>query len=148
VALTIEAAEREWPVTADRRRLRQALINLALNAIEACASGGAGRNVVLRVGAGATPDETLVEIVDDGPGMTARQQARAIEPFYTTKPNGTGLGLAIARRIVLRHRGGFAIASRAGAGTTVAIRLPRNGSDVSGVHRLRAERREEARCAS
>ncbi len=65
-----------------------------------------------------------VAIRDHGPGMPAEVQARAFEPFYTTKHRGTGLGLPIARRVVEAHRGSIAINSEAGSGTSVLIGLP------------------------
>ena len=101
--------------------LREALLNLVQNALDAMQGGGA-------LGIRTATDETYVtlEISDSGVGMTAEVRERAFEPFFTTKGQmGTGLGLAEVYGIVKRHRGDVEIESQPGVGTTVRIRLPR-----------------------
>jgi PAS domain S-box-containing protein len=107
--------------------LREALLNLVQNALDAMQGGGV-------LGIRTQTDETYVtlEISDSGVGMTAEVRERAFEPFFTTKGQmGTGLGLAEVYGIVKRHRGEVEIGSQPGAGTTVRIRLPRAAAPVS-----------------
>ncbi|MDQ3765797.1 MAG: ATP-binding protein, partial [Actinomycetota bacterium] len=101
--------------------LNQVWTNLIDNAIDAM--GGTG---VLRVSTRVDENGVVVEIGDTGPGMPTEVQARAFEPFYTTKDvgKGTGLGLDISRRIIVdRHGGEITIDSRPGE-TVLRVRLP------------------------
>ena len=100
--------------------LMQIVVNLVLNARDACATGG--RIVVRTRTAGA---EVLVEVEDTGRGMDEATVKHAFEPFFTTKEDtGTGLGLAMVKATVSERGGRVAIASREGEGTTVSILLP------------------------
>jgi signal transduction histidine kinase len=110
-------------VEAHPGELNQVWTNLIDNAIDAM--GGSG-TLVLRTR--AEPDAVVVEVVDEGVGMTPDVQAHVFEPFFTTKDvgKGTGLGLDISRRIVVeRHHGEITIASHPGE-TVVAVHLPRS----------------------
>ncbi|MGH7636696.1 MAG: ATP-binding protein, partial [Gemmatimonadaceae bacterium] len=101
--------------------LREALLNLVQNALDAMQGGGTlGIRTALR-------DEIVeLEVSDSGIGMTDEVRERAFEPFFTTKgQKGTGLGLAEVYGIVKRHRGQVEIESQPGTGTSVRIRLPR-----------------------
>jgi signal transduction histidine kinase len=110
------------PVLADERMMRQAFLNLALNAVQAMPRGG-----TLRVGArrvdGPQP-EVQVEISDTGSGIAPEVRERIFEPFFTTKAKGTGLGLALVKRIVESHSGRLALESQPGQGTTFRLFLP------------------------
>ncbi len=108
-------------VTADAELLRQAFLNLCVNAIQAMEPRGGGRLVARarRDGAGVA-----VEIQDSGPGMDRETAARVFEPFYTTKANGTGLGLAIVRQAAEAHGGSVEVESAPGQGATFRVRLP------------------------
>jgi CheY-like chemotaxis protein len=100
--------------------LREALLNLVQNALDAMAGGGA-----LRIVTQITSEEASVEVSDTGTGMTAEVRERAFEPFFTTKGvNGTGLGLAEVYGIARRHRGRAEIESTLGEGTTVRLVFP------------------------
>ena len=102
--------------------LREALLNLVQNALDAMQSGG---TLGIRT-AETGPNELELEISDSGVGMSAEVRERAFEPFFTTKGQmGTGLGLAEVYGIVKRHRGQVEIDSQQGHGTTVRVRLPR-----------------------
>lgn len=105
------------PQRADGNQLRQALLNVVRNAVEAGA-----RHV--RVSLEADEAEVRVALADDGPGMTSEQVERAFDPFYSTKATGTGLGLAITRQILEDHDGTVRVASTLGRGTTVTLVLP------------------------
>jgi signal transduction histidine kinase len=109
-------------VEANPGELNQVWTNLIGNAIDAMDGVG-----TLRLSTRGEPDHLLVEISDTGPGMSPEVQARAFEPFYTTKDvgKGTGLGLDISRRIVVdRHRGQITIDSGPHE-TVLRVRLPR-----------------------
>lgn len=100
--------------------IREALLNLVQNAIDAMPGGG-----TLTVRTWAEGDDACVAVRDTGTGMTADVRERAFEPFFTTKgARGTGLGLAEVYGIVRRHRGTATISSEPGRGTEVVLRLP------------------------
>jgi signal transduction histidine kinase len=101
--------------------LREALLNLVQNALDAMQSGG-----TLGIRTIVENDVVGLEVGDSGVGMTAEVRERAFEPFFTTKGQmGTGLGLAEVYGIVKRHRGQVEIESQQGQGTTVRVRFPR-----------------------
>jgi PAS domain S-box-containing protein len=100
--------------------LREALLNLVQNALDAMAGGG-----TLRIRTAKDPHEISVSVTDTGTGMSAEVRERAFEPFFTTKGvNGTGLGLAEVYGIARRHRGRAEIESEPGKGTTVRLVFP------------------------
>jgi len=112
--------------------LNQVWTNLIDNAIDAMDGNG-----TLRISTGADGDGVVVEVADTGPGMAPDVQARAFDPFYTTKDvgKGTGLGLDISRRIVVeRHHGEITIDSRPN-GTVLRVRLPQHHTQASITHR-------------
>ncbi len=103
--------------------LRQALVNVAENALEAMPRGG---TLTVRVEATTLGGEPAVALVfrDTGEGMDASVRSKARDPFFTTRPSGTGLGLAIVERIARAHGGAVELESRSGLGTTVSLLLP------------------------
>jgi two-component system NtrC family sensor kinase len=107
-------------VKADFGQLRQACVNVVMNACEAVPRGG-HLSVETRRAEGG-PVEIVFE--DDGPGIPPEQLSRIFDPFFTTKEKGTGLGLSVVYGIVERHGGTIDIQSAAGKGTTVTIRIP------------------------
>jgi signal transduction histidine kinase len=106
-------------VDADARKLRQALLNLVLNAIQASPRGASVQVAVSRECEGAR-----ITVRDDGVGMTPEVLERIRKPYFTTKEGGTGLGVAVARGLVDQHGGRLDIKSASGKGTTVTITLP------------------------
>ena len=108
-------------VRIDPELLRQAFMNLCVNAIQAMQPGGGG---TLRVSARGDGGDLVLEFRDDGPGMDEPTRAKVFEPFYTTKATGTGLGLAIVRQAVEAHGGSVSVESRPGEGAAFLIRLP------------------------
>lgn len=103
----------------DPAQLKQVLVNLSKNAMQAMSKGG-----VLTVQTGATPDEVWVSLTDTGRGIPEEQLNRIFDPFFTTKEKGSGLGLMIVQRIVRAHQGRIQLESCVGRGTTFRIWLP------------------------
>ncbi len=123
VTLTASAPPGLVSVQGDHRLLEHALVNLLLNACDACDPGG---QVSFTVGLEAGGAEVRFQVDDDGSGISPDLMARVAEPFFSTKPasQGTGLGLAIAREIVKIHRGTLGLAPRNPRGTSATVRLP------------------------
>ena len=119
VALALVPAPEEVTVCADGEKLRQALLNLVINALQACQAGG---RVAIEVARRPTCAE--IRISDNGPGISPELQQRIFEPFFTTKPDGTGLGLAVAQKIIVSHNGSLTLESLPGLGTTFIVSLP------------------------
>jgi len=107
-------------LVADRGMLRRAVLNLALNAIDAMPQCGS-----LVVTAYTEPGSIELEIADSGAGLTEEVRGRAFEPFFTTKSHGTGLGLAIVYRIAEVHGGEVLAANCPEGGAAFTLRLPR-----------------------
>lgn len=114
----------QWP--ADRDMLRRALVNLALNALDAMPRGG---ELVMTVHAGRHGCE--IEVADSGPGFSDDAIRRACEPFFTTKAGGTGLGLAIVYRIAEVHGGTVTVANCPEGGAAVTLVLPRKAWEAA-----------------
>ena len=103
----------------DPKQMNRAVLNVLLNALEACPEGGR-----VRLFSRLTDRACEVEIRDDGPGMPRDMLEHAFDPYYTTKPGGTGLGLSITRGIIEEHGGTVEITSSPGQGCQVLITLP------------------------
>ncbi len=110
-------------VNGDEERLRQVVMNLALNAIDAVGRGGEVR-VSCRL---EDPDarDITIHVDDSGPGVPAEVRDRIFEPFFTTKAQGSGLGLSIVHAIVAQHGGAISIDDAPGGGARFTLRLPR-----------------------
>jgi signal transduction histidine kinase len=120
VTTTISVAADLPEVNADAELLRQAFLNLGVNAIQAMQPAG-GR---LDVRAWRDGADAVVEFEDSGPGIAADALKHVFEPFFTTKANGTGLGLAIVRQAAETHGGRVEAESHAGRGALFRVRLP------------------------
>jgi len=108
----------------DSDRLKQAILNLLTNALDAMPDGGE-----LWIVAEESDADILLRIRDTGIGVPAERQALIFEPFYTTKGEGTGLGLSITHTIITSHGGRIEVQSRAGEGTEFMIYLPKSGQN-------------------
>jgi signal transduction histidine kinase len=106
----------------DRPLLRQAVLNLLKNGMEALSRGGA-----ITLGSRWDGEALEVFVSDTGSGITSEVAGRLFEPFFTTKPQGTGLGLSITRQIIEEHGGELTWRNGEGGGATFIIRLPRKG---------------------
>jgi len=121
VSVVVYVGEPLPALITSRDRLLQVLVNLGLNALDAL--GGVG---TVRLSGRPDAEGAVLEVWDDGPGMSADQAAHAFEPFYTTKAPGagTGLGLFVSERIVDQLGGRLTLHSAPGDGTRCALHLP------------------------
>ena len=103
--------------------LRQVVLNLLINAAEACQS--AKLPVKLGLEISDKPDKLVLTVSDEGPGMAKSQLRQVGDPFFTTKQKGSGLGLFLSRKIVVQMGGSMDIDSKPGEGTKIALTLPR-----------------------
>jgi signal transduction histidine kinase len=103
----------------DPEKLKQVVLNLVMNALEAMKGGG-----TLRVGVGHEGDGARLVVEDSGSGIEPAALAHVFDPFFTTKEAGTGLGLSIVRKIVDQHGGEVRIESARGTGTRAIVLLP------------------------
>jgi hypothetical protein len=99
--------------------MKQAMLNVVVNAIEAMPGGGE-----LRIECAAQNDEAEIRISDTGAGIPPELREKIFRLYYTTKPQGSGIGLAMTFRIVQLHDGTIDFSSEAGSGTTFVLRLP------------------------
>ena len=120
IAFVVDLADALPQVEVDRGQIKQVLLNIIVNAIQAIADQGLIRIVSARLESG----EVSVSVSDDGCGIPTAIRARIFDPFFSTKPSGTGLGMTIARRIVEDHRGRIEIDSVEGQGSRVTLILP------------------------
>jgi signal transduction histidine kinase len=112
-------------IAGDEERLRQVLVNLGLNALEAVKDGGLVR-VSSRLGPGAPTPTVEIVVDDDGPGVPAESWDRIFEPFFTTKAKGSGLGLSIVHAIVTQHGGRLRVERSPEGGARFVVTLPRS----------------------
>ncbi len=106
-------------VRADGEMLRQALLNLVLNGMQAMPKGG-----VLRIVVRKEKDTAIVEVTDQGEGIAPELMPRIFDLYFTTKPTGSGIGLAMTYRIVQMHGGAMEATSPSGSGAVLTMRLP------------------------
>ena len=104
----------------DVEKLKQVILNLVVNALEAMKDGGR-----LHLRGREAGDAIELEIEDSGPGISPELLSQIFDPFFTTKEAGTGLGLSIVRKIVDQHGGDIRIESERGKGTRAVVTVPR-----------------------
>lgn len=120
VVLRTLPGEAEIPVDVDVNLIKQAVLNLMINAVQAMPQGG---ELILRLSL-ARGDQAMLEVIDTGMGMDAECRQRIFDPFYTTKGRGAGLGLPTTKRIILEHHGAIRVDSEPGKGTRFTVTLP------------------------
>jgi signal transduction histidine kinase len=120
VRLETRLDERAGDIEGDEELLYRVVSNLVLNAVDAMPEGG-----MITMATHAQDAEVVIEVRDNGVGMTPEESARLFTPYYTTKQHGTGLGLAIAQSVVSDHHGTIIVESEPGEGSAFLIRLPR-----------------------
>lgn len=119
VKLSVKADPALKPFPFDADQVRQVLINILINALQALA--GKGR---VDLSAHARDGHAALVVADNGPGIPREVQKRLFEPFHTTKERGTGLGLAVAERVVSAHGGRILVETDLGRGTAFTVLLP------------------------
>ena len=107
-------------LTADENKLKQALINILLNAIDAMPDGGT-LTIATKI---QTPNTLAISILDSGCGIQQEDLKHIFEPFFSKKQKGTGLGLAITKGIIEDHGGKILVESNVGEGTTFTLEFP------------------------
>lgn len=121
VSIIPELPNKALVVNADKNHLLRVFNNLIKNAIQAIPNGREGRiKVVLR----AQEQQAIVEIIDNGIGISAEQADKVFVPNFTTKSSGMGIGLAMARQIIEQANGTITFTSEVGVGTTFFVTLP------------------------
>ena len=108
------------PLLGDASQLKQVVLNLFLNSLEAMNGAGGRLTVTTR----QEDAELVCTVTDTGSGIAPEHLAHLGEPFYTTKPQGTGLGLAVVQGILKEHGGRLTVTSTVGRGAVAEIRLP------------------------
>jgi signal transduction histidine kinase len=127
VTLNSVCAPEVPPIEADASILRQALVNLAKNAIQAMPNGGR-----LDVACAATRDGRVeIRISDTGVGISPENLAKIFDLYFTTKKTGTGIGLSLVYRTIQLHNGDIDVESTPGKGTTFVIKMPQSRGDVA-----------------
>jgi signal transduction histidine kinase len=110
---------------ADPKLIKQIVLNLMLNAVQAM--GDKGGELILS--ATRSEGETRIDVIDTGPGIAGEALQQIFDAYYSTRKGGTGLGLAMAKRIVEEHGGRITVASEIGKGTDFTIHLPVGGDE-------------------
>jgi len=124
VSVLADTGQKLADVMVDGQLVRQAVLNLVINAIQAMPDGG-----TVRIRPEMDRDHARIIVEDDGPGLSDEAMQRAFEPFYTTKPGGTGLGLSIAFQIASSHGGDLRVENLAGRGARFVLQVPRHPRD-------------------
>lgn len=119
VSIELESSKAVVKLRADEDLLKQALLNVVNNGIEAMQQGGR-----LKVGVEKTGEEITIIVSDQGPGIPPQMQERIFNLYFTTKAKGSGIGLAMTFRIVQLHNGSIDFVTQPGAGTTFRLRFP------------------------
>jgi two-component system sensor histidine kinase HydH len=119
VTLSSELGAAGLQIDIDPKQVKRAVLNVIINAVEACTGGGR-----VRVFTRTAEDTFQIEVRDNGPGLTKEVAERAFDPYYTTKPSGTGIGLSITRGIFEEHGGSVSLTCSLGEGCQVLMTLP------------------------
>ncbi len=123
VTVRLESPPDLQPILLDSARMRQALINLMVNAVQASPEGDAVLVAIHR-----KYGQTVVEIVDHGPGVPGEMREEIFIPFVTSKKDGTGLGLPVVKKVVEAHGGHVRVLDTPGGGATFRVELPSSAS--------------------
>ena len=121
VRVSVETPDAQLAVNGDSAMLRQALLNLAMNACQALPNGGTLR----RASAAASNNRVELRVEDTGVGIPPEDLGRIFDLYFTTKDHGTGIGLSMVYRIIQMHDGEIEVQSTPGRGTTFKVLLPR-----------------------
>jgi len=119
VQLRLSKSPAELIATIDPKLIKQALLNLMLNALQAMPQGG---DLILKLT--RQGDAAVIDVIDTGTGFAEEAAQRIFDAYYSTKKSGTGLGLAMTRRLIHEHGGRIAVHSDVGKGSRFSITLP------------------------
>ncbi len=131
VEVSIEIPASLPQITGDHEKMKQVLINLLLNSIQAMPEGGRVR-ISAQEAFENHRKEVLLRVEDSGKGIPEKDRERVFDPFFTTKQGGTGLGLSIVYSIVKEHRGRIDLQSQPGEGTAFTIIFPQETLEENG----------------
>jgi signal transduction histidine kinase len=120
VQLRLRKSDGELVAPVDDRLLKQAILNLMINALQAMPETGG--EIILT--AARHDGRAVLDVIDTGRGMDRETAQRIFDAYYSTKRGGTGLGLAIAQRIIREHNGAIHVSSEPGKGSDFTISLP------------------------
>ena len=123
IELKLDLQQSEIRVSADPDLLQQLLLNLLQNCLAATLEGGE-----IELGVKQLAGEVQLWVQDSGKGLSAEDQARMFDPFFTTRKEGTGLGLVMVQQIVEQHSGRIDVESEEGQGTCIRVTLPQKGN--------------------
>jgi signal transduction histidine kinase len=122
VQIRFRRAARNVVANLDAKLVKQAVLNLMINAVQAMPAGGE-----LILGLDQTLSDAVIDVIDTGTGIEPQKLSKIFDAYYTTKRGGTGLGLAMARRIAHEHGGELSVTSEAGKGSDFRLSLPLGG---------------------
>ena len=111
-------------VNADAKLIKQAVLSLMLNAVQAMTDRNAERGGELILAASKRDGEAIIDVIDTGRGIPPEALGSIFDAYYSTKKGGTGLGLAMARRIAEEHGGKISVTSEVGKGSDFQVHLP------------------------
>jgi signal transduction histidine kinase len=124
ITLITHLAEMDVEIMANHKQLKQVLVNLLKNAVEALENRHEDCNPVIQFGTSIENQRATIFVKDNGCGMNEGTLQNLFLPFHTTKENGTGVGLSVCKKIIQDHGGTILVNSRLGAGTTFKIEFP------------------------
>lgn len=124
VQLRLRKSDPPLFVSLDARLIKQAILNLMINAVHAMQNGGGELILSAKLDGG----DAIIDVIDTGNGILPESLPKIFNAYYSTKKGGTGLGLAVTRRIVEEHNGKISVASEIGKGTDFSMRLPISGA--------------------
>lgn len=122
--INLHPLQEDMVISGDVKQMKQVVLNMIRNAMEAVADREDDSMGKIEVGARREGSEVRIFISDNGKGMDIRTLDRLFNPFFTTKENGTGLGLSVSDRIIKNHGGCISVSSRVNEGTHFVISLP------------------------
>jgi two-component system, NtrC family, nitrogen regulation sensor histidine kinase NtrY len=121
VKLEIDIQPDNLQITGDQGLLEQVLINLLKNACQAMSDQATGK--IWLLGYQDENGRAVIEVADNGPGITPEAQEKIFIPFYTTKPTGSGIGLSLSKQIMRLHNGSISVQSEMGEGSTFRLQF-------------------------
>ena len=124
------------PVRVDADLMKQALLNVVLNGVQAMPNGGRLR---LSIAPAGDDRQVAIEVWDEGSGIPLEIRDRVYNLYFTTKKSGTGIGLAMTYKVMQLHHGSVSFESAGGRGTVFRLRLPLAEVDVDSARELAAQ---------